>query len=125
MLCQYSTHGLVSRGKRDRALDPGAADGSGDASDIATGTVIVDRSGTLSELLTAITPRAHATHVWRSRSRGRWSIEYTWLDGLAPDFQGVTQDTTLSRGRAPWGRLATTPRDAHQCVRNVPCIMMY
>jgi hypothetical protein len=63
MLCQYSTRGLVSRGKRDRALNPEGGDGGGDTSDIATGTVIVGRSRVLSESLSATTNGAHATHV--------------------------------------------------------------
>jgi hypothetical protein len=60
MLCQYSRPAQVSSGKRNRALDPGAADGGGDASDIATGTVIVGRSRAPSESLTVIARRAHA-----------------------------------------------------------------
>jgi hypothetical protein len=63
MVCQYSTRGLVSRGKRDGALDRGAVEGGGGAFGIATGTVIVGRSCALSESLTAITRRAHAAHV--------------------------------------------------------------
>jgi hypothetical protein len=82
MVCQYSTRGLVSSGKRDRVLDPGAAEGGEDASEVATGTVIVGHSPALSEPLTAITRGAHATHVWRSRSCGRWSVADTRLDRL-------------------------------------------
>jgi hypothetical protein len=36
MLCQYSTRGRVSSGKRDRALDPGAADGGDETSEVST-----------------------------------------------------------------------------------------
>jgi hypothetical protein len=43
MVCQYSTRALVSSGKRKKALDPGAAEGGGDASHIAPGTIIVGR----------------------------------------------------------------------------------
>jgi len=71
MVCHYPRPAQVSSGKRNRALDPGAADGGGDASDIATGTVIVGRSRAPSESLTVIARRAHATHVWRSRTCGR------------------------------------------------------
>jgi hypothetical protein len=63
MVCQYSRRGLVSRGKRNRALNPGAGDGGSDASDVATGTVIVGRSYALSESLTAITRGPHAAHM--------------------------------------------------------------
>ena len=70
MLCQYSTRRLVSSGKRDRALNPGAGDGSGDASDVATGTVIVGRSCALSESLTAITRGVHVAHMGGARTCG-------------------------------------------------------
>jgi hypothetical protein len=63
MVCQYSTRGLVSSGKRDGALDPGAANGSDDASEVAPGTVMVGRSRALSESLSAGTRRADATHL--------------------------------------------------------------
>ena len=43
MVCEYSTPGLVSSGKRKKALDPGAAEGGGNASHIAPGTIIVGR----------------------------------------------------------------------------------
>ena len=43
MVCQYFIHALVSSGKRKKALDPGAAEGGGDASHIAPGTIIVGR----------------------------------------------------------------------------------
>jgi hypothetical protein len=112
MLCQYSTRRLVSSGKRDRALNPGAGDGGGDASDVATGTVIVGCSCALSESLTASTRRAHATHVWRSRSYERWSVADMRLYCPASDRHEVT-------------RVCIPPRDAHQFVKNVSCMMMY
>jgi hypothetical protein len=74
MVCHYSTRRLVSSGKRDRALDHGAAEGGDDTSDIATGAVMAVRSHALSELLTVITRGAYAAHMWRSRSSGRWSV---------------------------------------------------
>jgi hypothetical protein len=96
MMCQYSTRGLVSRGKRDRALDSGAADGSGDALDIATGTVMAVRSRALPKSLTAITHRANSATVLSSGACGRWSVENTLLDHLASDLYEVTQAYRLS-----------------------------
>jgi hypothetical protein len=43
MVCEYSIPGLVSSGKHKKALDPGAAEGGGDTSHIASGTIIVGR----------------------------------------------------------------------------------
>src|SRR5215813_6021786 len=43
MVCQYSTRGLVSSGKGNKALNPGTAEGGGDASHITPGTIIVGR----------------------------------------------------------------------------------
>jgi hypothetical protein len=63
MMCHYSTRGRVSRGKRDGALNPGAAERDRDTSDVATGTVIVGRSCVLSESLSATPNGAHAIHV--------------------------------------------------------------
>lgn len=70
MVCQYSTRRLVSSGKRDRAFDPEAAEGGGDASNVATGTVIVVRFRALPEYPTAITRRARETHVWSAKTCG-------------------------------------------------------
>jgi hypothetical protein len=52
MACQYSIRGLVSRGKRNRALKLGAGDRGGEASDIAIDTVIMGYSRVLPESLT-------------------------------------------------------------------------
>jgi hypothetical protein len=70
MLCQYSRPAQVSSGNRNRALDPGAAEGGEDASDIGIDTVIVGRSRALSESLTGITRRADAAHAWNRGHAG-------------------------------------------------------
>lgn len=63
----------------------------------------------LPEPLTAIIRRAHAAHVWRSRSRGRWSVADTRLD-------------RLHRAATRLCRHATPPRYEHQFVKNVPSL---
>jgi hypothetical protein len=68
MVCQYSTCRLVSSGKRDRALDPGAAEGGEDASDVATSTIMVGHSRMLPESPTALTRRTHTAHMRRRHS---------------------------------------------------------
>jgi hypothetical protein len=64
MVCQYSTCRLVSSGKRDRALDPGAAEGGEDTSDVATSTIMVGHSRMLPESPHGPHPSgSHRTHV--------------------------------------------------------------
>jgi hypothetical protein len=125
MVCQYSTCGLVSSGKRDRALDPGVVEGGGDASNVATGTVIVLRFRALPEYPTAITRRAYSPNVLSSRRCWRWSVDNMRSDRLASDLHKVTPTCRPSSPSSTLGRADTAPRDAHQCVKNVPCIMMY
>jgi hypothetical protein len=82
MVCQYSTRGFVSSGKRDIALDPGAAEGGDDASHTATGTIIVGRSRALPASLTTITRRANSAKVWRSRTPAKLYVYDTLLERL-------------------------------------------
>ena len=70
MVCQDSTRNLVSSGKRDRALDPGAAEGGGDAFDITTGTVMAIRPMHCLHPLRPI-PRSYSAQVLKSSMRGK------------------------------------------------------
>jgi hypothetical protein len=122
MVCQYSTRGFVSSEKHDRAVDPGAAEGGGDAFDIVT--VFVVRSRALPEPLTATTGRAHATHVWRSRSCGRRSAADIRLDHLASAPQDVIRGgrPSLREGTSSWTSYPSSVC-ASMC-KNISCMIL-
>jgi hypothetical protein len=92
MVCQYSTRGFVSSEKHDRAVDPGAAEGGGDASDIATGTVMVVGSRALPEPFTAITLMANPMNVLRSRTPARLYVCEAVLERLAQDLEPMASE---------------------------------
>jgi hypothetical protein len=89
MVCQHSTRGLVSSEKHGMALELRAAEGGGDASDVATGTIIVVRCRALSASLTASIRLANSAKVWKFRTCGRLYSENTLLERLAQDCQHV------------------------------------
>jgi hypothetical protein len=87
MRCQYSRCGQVSSEKHATAVEA-AAEEEGCPSRGATAT-LVGGCRALPESFKITTRGVHATHVWRSRSCGRWSVGNTLLDRLIADLRDV------------------------------------